>query len=190
MSERRDLAVIASLVPAGSRVLDLGCGRGELLAHLVQHKGCNGYGVEIDDANLQASLARGNDHKPGLQNLARLLRAQGREAEALAFETRLAQLERDPPFSHFDRGVAAAKAGQYAVAREHLLREMQRDPDYHEFHFWLAISLYGLGEIEEARSHLSTAMKNSVTTRDQALYASKLKSIGPAVPAGAVPRAQ
>jgi methionine biosynthesis protein MetW len=61
MSERRDLDVIAGLVPAGSRVLDLGCGRGELLAHLVQHKGCSGYGVEIDDANLQASLARGID---------------------------------------------------------------------------------------------------------------------------------
>lgn len=61
MSERRDLDVIASLVPAGSRVLDLGCGRGDLLAHLVQHKGCSGYGVELDDANLQASLARGID---------------------------------------------------------------------------------------------------------------------------------
>ena len=61
MSERRDLEVIADLVPAGSRVLDLGCGSGELLAHLVQHKGCAGYGIEIDDANLQASLARGID---------------------------------------------------------------------------------------------------------------------------------
>jgi methionine biosynthesis protein MetW len=38
VSERHDLAVIADLVPAGSRVLDLGCGTGELLAHLVQHK--------------------------------------------------------------------------------------------------------------------------------------------------------
>ena len=61
MSERRDLDVIASLVPAGSRVLDLGCGRGELLAHLIETKGCSGYGIEIDDANLQASLARGID---------------------------------------------------------------------------------------------------------------------------------
>ena len=61
MSERRDLEVIADLVPAGSRVLDLGCGRGELLAHLVHEKDCTGYGVEIDDANLQASLARGID---------------------------------------------------------------------------------------------------------------------------------
>jgi methionine biosynthesis protein MetW len=61
MSERRDLDVIAGLVPPGSRVLDLGCGRGELLAHLVRYKGCSGYGVELDDANLQASLARGID---------------------------------------------------------------------------------------------------------------------------------
>jgi methionine biosynthesis protein MetW len=53
--------VIADLVPAGSRVLDLGCGSGELLAHLVRSRGCTGYGIELDDANLQASLARGID---------------------------------------------------------------------------------------------------------------------------------
>jgi methionine biosynthesis protein MetW len=61
MSERRDLEVIASLVPAGSRVLDLGCGNGELLARLVQRKQCSGYGIEIADADVQASVARGID---------------------------------------------------------------------------------------------------------------------------------
>ncbi len=59
MSERSDLAVIASLVPAGSRVLDLGCGTGELMAHLRDSKGCSGYGIELDDANVHASLQRG-----------------------------------------------------------------------------------------------------------------------------------
>jgi methionine biosynthesis protein MetW len=55
------LELIADLVPPGSRVLDLGCGDGALLAHLVQHKNCSGYGVEIDDASLKAALARGID---------------------------------------------------------------------------------------------------------------------------------
>ncbi len=54
-----DLLSIARLVPHGSRVLDLGCGTGELLAYLIRERGCSGYGVEIDDANVQACVERG-----------------------------------------------------------------------------------------------------------------------------------
>jgi methionine biosynthesis protein MetW len=54
-----DQQVIARLVPPGSRVLDLGCGDGALLDHLSRERGCTGYGVEIDDANIQACVARG-----------------------------------------------------------------------------------------------------------------------------------
>ena len=54
-----DLLSIARLVPNGSRVLDLGCGTGELLAHLIRERGCSGYGVEIDDSNVQACVDRG-----------------------------------------------------------------------------------------------------------------------------------
>ncbi|MCD0424067.1 methionine biosynthesis protein MetW [Rubrivivax sp. JA1024] len=59
MSERRDLQIIGDLVPHGARVLDLGCGNGELLAWLQRHKGCTGYGIEIDDANVLACVQRG-----------------------------------------------------------------------------------------------------------------------------------
>jgi methionine biosynthesis protein MetW len=59
MSDLSVMQAIAALVPAGSRVLDLGCGTGELLEHLVRHKGCTGYGVELDDANLLACVKRG-----------------------------------------------------------------------------------------------------------------------------------
>ena len=61
MSERKDLEVIADLVPAGSRVLDLGCGDGELLALLRDRKGCSGYGIEFDDSNVMHSVQRGVD---------------------------------------------------------------------------------------------------------------------------------
>ena len=59
MSDVTTIQSIAALVPHGSRVLDLGCGDGALLAHLVNQRGCSGYGVEIDDANVLACARRG-----------------------------------------------------------------------------------------------------------------------------------
>ena len=59
MSDNALIDSIARLVPPGSRVLDLGCGNGELLAHLVNERQCTGYGVEIDDTKVHACLKRG-----------------------------------------------------------------------------------------------------------------------------------
>ncbi len=59
MTEKSTLRAIASLVPPGSRVLDLGCGDGSLLAHLQAERGCTGYGIEYDDANVLACMRRG-----------------------------------------------------------------------------------------------------------------------------------
>jgi methionine biosynthesis protein MetW len=50
---------IAALVPTGSRVLDLGCGNGELLAMLRDQRDCTGYGVELDDAKVLECIHRG-----------------------------------------------------------------------------------------------------------------------------------
>ncbi len=59
MSEPLIMQAIARLVPQGAHVLDLGCGDGALLAYLQEHKGCTGYGVELDDANVLACAQRG-----------------------------------------------------------------------------------------------------------------------------------
>ena len=59
MTDDLTMKVLAQLVPHGSRVLDLGCGNGAMLAHLQATRGCSGYGVELDDANVLACVQRG-----------------------------------------------------------------------------------------------------------------------------------
>ena len=61
MSDHQTQTHLAHLVPPGSRVLDLGCGDGSLMAYLRDERGCTGYGVEIDDDKVQACLQRGVD---------------------------------------------------------------------------------------------------------------------------------
>jgi methionine biosynthesis protein MetW len=56
---RPDLEIVAGMVPPGSRVLDLGCGDGTLLAHLIAERGCDGHGVEIDGDEVLACIAAG-----------------------------------------------------------------------------------------------------------------------------------
>ena len=59
MSDEPIRRVIAGLVPEGAHVLDLGCGDGALLDHLLRQRRCTGYGIEIDDANVLACVRRG-----------------------------------------------------------------------------------------------------------------------------------
>lgn len=56
---RDDLALISNWITPGTRVLDLGCGDGALLAHLQQTKQVSGYGLEIDPDNLISCVAAG-----------------------------------------------------------------------------------------------------------------------------------
>ena len=59
ISSRPDYAMIAELVEPGSRVLDLGCGEGELLAWLRDHKSVSGRGVEIDPNKIRRAISHG-----------------------------------------------------------------------------------------------------------------------------------
>ncbi|MDH6592042.1 methionine biosynthesis protein MetW [Variovorax sp. TBS-050B] len=61
MSDIETQRLIASLVPEGARVLDLGCGDGALLDLLQRERGCSGYGVEIADGNVLQCIRRGVD---------------------------------------------------------------------------------------------------------------------------------
>jgi methionine biosynthesis protein MetW len=56
---RPDLAAIAAMIRPGTRVLDVGCGDGALLEHLVRTKGVDGRGIELSQQNVNACVARG-----------------------------------------------------------------------------------------------------------------------------------
>lgn len=58
-SLRFDLHLIASWIQAGSRVLDLGCGEGNLLEHLVRHKKVIGSGIERNENRVAACIQKG-----------------------------------------------------------------------------------------------------------------------------------
>ena len=59
MTPRFEFELIASWIPQGARVLDLGCGDGELLAGLMATRGVKGYGVEIDPDRVLAAVGHG-----------------------------------------------------------------------------------------------------------------------------------
>jgi methionine biosynthesis protein MetW len=57
--DRSDFSTIAGWVEPDARVLDLGCGDGSLIAYLRGSRGASGYGIEIDDAGVLASVGNG-----------------------------------------------------------------------------------------------------------------------------------
>jgi len=59
LSTRADFSTIAGWIAPKARVLDLGCGDGSLFAYLRESRGVTGYGIEIDDAGVLASIGNG-----------------------------------------------------------------------------------------------------------------------------------
>lgn len=129
------------------------------------------------EAALRYALARAAKNTRVMSNLVPVLNALGHTAEANELRGRLAQLEPDPPFSFFNRGMMAMRMSDYGVAKEMFAKEVERAPYYHEFHFWLAVACVGLGEYELARTHMKLAMESSLTRSDRDLYAAKLYKI-------------
>ncbi|QEQ95469.1 methionine biosynthesis protein MetW [Neptunomonas concharum] len=56
---RADLEIIREWIRPNTRVIDLGCGEGELLRHLINEKNVRGYGIENDHTNITACIEKG-----------------------------------------------------------------------------------------------------------------------------------
>ena len=126
---------------------------------------------------LNVALDREPNNTRLLSNLAAVFSAEGRVADAAALTRKLEQIDPDPPFSFFNRGLKAMREHDYAAARDWFVREVNRQPYYHEFHFWLAAAYVQLGNLEKARKELNLALEYSTTRGEHDLYAAKLDRI-------------
>ncbi len=119
-------------------------------------------------------LERDDDNRTALANLATTYTRQGRMADAATLQRRLAQIEPEPPFYYFNLGMAAMKKHDFDAAKAMFSRELARDEDNHEFHYWLGVVDFRLGNVEQAREHMARALEASTTRRERELYTAKL----------------
>lgn len=126
----------------------------------------------------EQALAYALDQEPTnpqiVANLAQVMADQGRSAEAAAYRVRLSQLEAEPPYSQYERGLAALRAGDPVAARQLFERALARSPGNHEFLYGLALAYARMGDPQEAARHLSLAMQSSTSRSEHDLYAAKL----------------
>lgn len=129
-------------------------------------------------ANAEAALRQVMEREPlnmqAMSNLVLVLTDLGRREEAQVYANQLAQLQPVPPYKFFDEGVARMKAGEFAAARQFFRKEVARAAYVAEFHFWLALADYGLGDMASARGEIAKALENSATAHDRQLYGAKL----------------
>ena len=123
---------------------------------------------------LTAALALNPKSLVTMSNMVQTLNGLDRVAEAKELSLRILDEQPHPPFHFFQLGLAAMNRNDYAAAKSLFKRELKRAPDYHEFHFWLGLAHFRLGEIADAEKELNLAKQNSSNQKDLALYAAKL----------------
>lgn len=140
------------------------------LAVLYRRKGL----YDRAESTLRLVLDREPLNAQAMSNLVLVLSDVGRREEAQLYANQLAQIQPVPPYKFFDEGVAAMKAGEFAAARQLFRKEVARAAYVPEFHFWLGLANYGLGDVSGARGEIAKALENSATHRDREMYGAKL----------------
>ncbi|QGG79229.1 methionine biosynthesis protein MetW [Litorivicinus lipolyticus] len=131
---RSSLQQVIHWVQPGARVLDLGCGDGTLMAHLMAHKACTGYGLEIDrdciisavskgvnaiEQNLDEGLSMFGDKTFDTVIMTQALQATQRPDLALAEMLRIGQeaIITFPNFAHISHRIQLGILGRMPVSK-------------------------------------------------------------------------
>ncbi|MDQ1812695.1 tetratricopeptide repeat protein [Massilia sp. CCM 9210] len=122
----------------------------------------------------KAALTLEPESTIAMHNLVPVLSKLGKAEESKALAARLAALEPTPPYHWFHLAMKAMQEARYGQARDLLHKEVRRAPFNHEFHFWLAIAHWRLGEGTAARDALALALDNSTTRAATERYSAKL----------------
>ncbi|MGZ8289634.1 MAG: tetratricopeptide repeat protein [Telluria sp.] len=143
------------------------------LAVIYQRRGNNLLAEQV----FSAALQREPENTVIMHNMIQVLAALGKDGESKAMKTRLATIEPFPPFYYFNQGIMAMEKADYQLARNLFAKEVKRAPFYHEFHFWLAIAHWRLGEGGRAQDELKLAMDTSTTSTSTQRYSAKLSQL-------------
>lgn len=120
------------------------------------------------------ALEREHEDTIVMHNLIPVLAHLGKAEESQTLAARLKTIQPTPPFFYFDKGMKAMEVARYAEAKALFEREVARSPYYHEFHFWLAIAHWRLGDSRAARDQLALAVDTSTSAQTTQLYSGKL----------------
>ncbi|MBI3712919.1 MAG: hypothetical protein HY253_08150 [Burkholderiales bacterium] len=129
------------------------------------------------DAAYQASLQARRlspENTSAMANMVQILTSLGKVDEAKKLNAQLTQAQPIAPFYFFKQGLAAMEKSDFKQAKLWFEKELARAPDYHEFHFWLGLAHYRLGEFKQAEEQLTLAKASSLNKKDHALYQAKL----------------
>ena len=149
MITRADFAVIASWIPEGARVLDLGCGDGSLLAYLGETRGVSGYGIENDErailkciengvnvlqVNLESGMAEIADQSFDIVILSQTLQAMKRTEAVVADMLRVGReaIVTFPNFGYWKHRTQIALGGRMPVSDD-LPYQWYNTPNIHLF---------------------------------------------------------
>jgi tetratricopeptide (TPR) repeat protein len=109
-----------------------------------------------------------------MANFADVLSRLGDQAQAAALRQRLARIDPNPPYYFFNLAMAAMQRDDFSSARRLFAKEVARADYNEEFHYWLGVAYFKLGEIERARREVALAMEKSASQGGHNLYAAKL----------------